>query len=244
MSTDMTGWCALCRAGSHDTHNAALGGICVGCACPVTAAYLPSVTDNARAEAAVARALFIEDNAPMARPGNGDYDFFSQRWEERHASGNSRTSADYRYKARVALAALDEWAAGRAETTTEVPRLSIEDGYLIAHVDRCTCDPHYGAHEIHCGIVDHQQLDNLPGWPGTAETTTATDEDAAQVIAAHTPTLVHEGPNGEDDGQHLYCVECGVLPIDEHGLQHGPEHVAEQLRARGLLATARTRPTP
>jgi hypothetical protein len=56
-------------------------------------------------------------------------------------------------------------------------------------------------------------------------------EAVAKVVAAHTPELIHEGPNGEDDGQHLYCVECGVLPIDGLGLQDGPQHVVDHLIA-------------
>lgn len=58
-----------------------------------------------------------------------------------------------------------------------------------------------------------------------------TDYSMAEVIAFHTPTLVGEGPNGEDEGQHLYCVVCGVLPIDGLGFQDGPGHVLEQIRA-------------
>jgi len=148
-----------------------------------------------------------------------------------------------------------EWAAGRAEARN------------VSHIGRsfhgtrleddCPCP------KGPCGLATHdgtdhgcdqhdlgaartiRQMHSAADCPaaGRAETTTATDDDAAQVIAAHTPTLVHEGPNGEDDGQHLYCNECGVLPINGLGLQYGPEHVTEQLRARGLLATARTRPT-
>jgi hypothetical protein len=58
-------------------------------------------------------------------------------------------------------------------------------------------------------------------------------DQLAEIIATHTPDLIHEGPNGEEGGQHLYCVECGVLPVDDHGLQYGPLHVAEQIH--GLM---------
>lgn len=63
-------------------------------------------------------------------------------------------------------------------------------------------------------------------------------EDVAAVVATHTPVLVNEGPNGEDDGQHLYCNECGVLPVDGLGFQYGPEHVAERVVAALLYAPA------
>ena len=68
--------------------------------------------------------------------------------------------------------------------SAEIPRLSIEDGYLVARVDRCTCDPHYGAHEIHCGIVDHQRLDDLPGWPGAADRPSVTGAARAALAVA------------------------------------------------------------
>src|SRR5690606_35700456 len=72
----------------------------------------------------------------------------------------------------------------RAVMSAEIPRLSIEDGYLVARVDRCTCDPHYGAHEIHCGIVDHQRLDDLPGWPGASDRPSVTGAARAALAVA------------------------------------------------------------
>jgi hypothetical protein len=58
-------------------------------------------------------------------------------------------------------------------------------------------------------------------------------ERAAELIAGHTPDLINEGPNGEDDGKHWYCVECGVL--ENPAPSFGAEHVAGILADAGLI---------
>lgn len=53
--------------------------------------------------------------------------------------------------------------------------------------------------------------------------------DFREVVAIHTPSLAPFDPDigkGIKDGEHWYCVCCGVLPVDEPGA----EHVARQIR--------------
>lgn len=47
--------------------------------------------------------------------------------------------------------------------------LRIENGWLLREFDYCTCNPHYGAHERHCGLVPELDLSTLPGWRSEAE---------------------------------------------------------------------------
>lgn len=56
---------------------------------------------------------------------------------------------------------------GRSEA--EPGMLRIEDHWLVRDVDHCTCSPHYGAHERHCGSETEVDLSILPGWRSEAE---------------------------------------------------------------------------
>lgn len=50
--------------------------------------------------------------------------------------------------------------------------LSIENGYLVRHLNRCTCSPYGSSHEPHCGMELELDLSSLPGWPGKKESHT------------------------------------------------------------------------
>lgn len=56
--------------------------------------------------------------------------------------------------------------------------------------------------------------------------------DVATIVIEHTATLVGIAPDHVSDGQHWYCVLCGVLPPDT---QAG-EHEAQVLTEAGLIA--------
>lgn len=43
-------------------------------------------------------------------------------------------------------------------------RWSLEGSWLVARMDACTCDPHYGAHHPYCGVEPIVDLALLPGW--------------------------------------------------------------------------------
>ena len=47
--------------------------------------------------------------------------------------------------------------------------LRIEGDWLVRSFDHCTCSPHYGAHERHCGMEPEVDLSTLPGWRSEAE---------------------------------------------------------------------------
>lgn len=47
---------------------------------------------------------------------------------------------------------------------TTPPRWRIEGTWLALEVNVCTCDPHYGAHQPHCGLEPEVDLSTLPGW--------------------------------------------------------------------------------
>ena len=54
----------------------------------------------------------------------------------------------------------------------------------------------------------------------SAENDARAEDVLVELIAVHTPDLVRLALDGISDGQHYYCVECGVVPADEAGAAH------------------------
>lgn len=94
------------------------------------------------------------------------------------------------------------------------------------------------AEAIRASVIDTPTRAAAPIMARAALTAAWDTDEAMEVIAIHTPDLVNLAPDGVSDGQHLYCVECGVLP--DPPASGGLRHVAEALHAH-LLAEPETK---